>query len=264
MKDILLVDFSWLFVRLFYVNNTNREHIQGTIRYISMLANIFDKAYVILDGKNGSVKKKELLSTYKEGRTDKEEIYCNFKETIETLVTKDNIVICRNNDREADEVIAAIATKFNRTHRITIFSGDKDMLQLAYLPNITIANALKGGKVVKVTRDEILDKFKISKLEDVLKLRVFKGDASDKIKPPIPRFMKKHIDNVISLWVTNDLNENIFNYIIDNIKDEKVKAKLINAKDNIFLNYELMNLNNKAEHASILKNVKRLSKRIDK
>lgn len=263
MNKVILVDFSWLFVRLYYVNNSNKEHIDGTTRYIKALSKMFDKTFIVLDGENGSFKKRELLPSYKEGRSNKEEIYKNLEPTLKKVLEQTNITICRNKNREADEVIAAIAVRLSRKNKVIIFSGDKDMLQLAYLPNISIANTFKNGKVSVLSDNEILSKFNVSKLEDVLKLRVFKGDTSDKIKPPIPRLMKKYIDVILSEWKTNSLTEEIFNNILEHIEDNKLKDKLTEAKENIFTNYKLMNLYDKEEHIDILKHTKQI-KTIDK
>ena len=87
----------------------------------------------------------------------------------------------------------------------------------------------------------------LTEVGDILKFRVFRGDASDKIPPAIPRFPSKIIKELIdNVWKgVTSFNDDIFAdmvlYLYNNNK-EKYSKQLVESFDDVSRNWELMQL----------------------
>jgi hypothetical protein len=103
----------------------------------------------------------------------------------------------------------------------------------------------------------------ITEIGDILKFRVFRGDASDKIPAAIPRFPSKIIKELIdNVWTgVTSFDDNIFTemvmYLYNN-KKEKYSKQLVESFDEINRNWELMQLQF-LPYKDIIKEVVKLS-----
>lgn len=265
IKNIILIDLFNVWHKAMHVCNYDNIYLLSyMINYIKFIykSKQYDEIYLVIDGKDKSTKSS--YAKYKEGRNKREGCY----DTLRTFVSVVSryVTVVRNKDAEGDFVLAKLAMHFlNKNYDVTIFSNDKDFLQLAQF-NIHIADKLLHGKAIILTEEEILMKFKnskkepLDKLQNILKYRVFKGDTSDRISPSVKGLQDKYIREIINLWEGNDLNEDILNSLIDKIKDKKIQQQLINNKKNILRNYKLMNLINVKDE--VLENIKILTPKI--
>lgn len=275
-EKILLVDFMYLWNRIYYAIGQNQggdyyKHMLGIMEKININP-AYSKKYIVLDGINGTQRQKELLPSYKEGRAPKAEVYAKISQFIkECTINYVNLNFIRANNYEADEVIASLAIKFSKKNKkVFIYSGDKDLLQLLVYPNVSVGMKYTGNFQLQPFSEEELQKKMdtisngtINEVGDILKFRVFRGDASDKIPAAIPRFPSKIIKELINnVWTgvtsfNDDLFANMVLYLYNN-KQEKYSKQLVESFDDVNRNWELMQLQF-VPYKEIIKEVVKLS-----
>ena len=110
---------------------------------------------------------------------------------------------------------------------------------------------------------DIISNGTINEVGDILKFRVFRGDASDKIPAAIPRFPSKIIKELIdNVWTgvksfNDDLFASMVLYLYNN-KQEKYSKQLVESFDDVNRNWELMQLQF-VPYKEIIKEVVKLS-----
>ena len=276
MKRIILIDFSWLYNRYYYVAHYNASVSEESIDIRATLERMLlqfltlahrsypsAKIFMALDPATSTLKNKAIFEGYKQNRDKeaKKEVYCFIVDIIKHLVAKlDSEVFFFIKEKlyEADQVIALIAKKFHKNHEIIIYSGDKDLLQLTSYPNVFVADKFEKGHFLIKTDKEIFEKFKNSKGEDfsrisknkrdILKYRSLKGDPSDNLSSVFPRIKDKEIAEVIQeYWVDDQLEELTEERIEDILEDLEgfnpvLAGKLRENKEVWLRNYKIMDL----------------------
>ena len=277
MYDLILVDFSWIYNKYYYVakvkphignkeeRDIGEEVLDMLLRLFKLIRNSYPSSnvFLILDPPTRSIKNFSLFKEYKQNRNkeEKKEVYSPFKFVVEQLYNKldKKFTILRAIGYEADQVIAFLAEKYSNKN-VLIFSGDKDLLQLTYYDNIDISDKYEKGTFLVKTDEEIFNKFKNNKGEDftristnkrdILKYRVLKGDPSDNLPPVFPRIKDSEIVQIIKeYWVDNQeegLSEQRIKDIIEDLNEDnpKLALKLNENKDTWLNNYRIMNLYN--------------------
>jgi len=279
MNTILLIDFSWLYNRYYYVatqrksnntytQNTNTSNTQNTtsdillemfISFFKRISFSFSyKVFIVLDPLLKNTINYSLNHEYK-GNRDKEskkKVYEDLPKLVSNLknILKDDFYFVKSPNYEADQVIAYLAEKYKDDNRVIIYSGDKDLIQLTYYDNVYVSNKYeKGFKIL--TNKDIFEKFKNSKGEDftrisenkkdILKYRVLKGDTSDNLSPVFNRITDKQIKEIINnYWIgygEASINEALIALSKNNIE---LYNKIKDSKNKWILNYKLMNLYN--------------------
>ena len=280
MKNLILIDFSWLYNRYYFVakqNNTDTSitNIPNIVtdmltQFLSIVGDKYSKAKVILalDSPTTSLKNFEIYPEYKQNRDKevKKEVYKEIDFIIARLVKSlDNkrFAFIKAKNYEADQIIAYFVKKYKEESKIIIYSGDKDLLQLTYHKNVRVSNKFKDGRFILMSDEEIFEKFKNNKGEnftrvsenkkDILKYRALKGDSSDNLSPVFPRIKDKEIIQVIQDYWVDDQEEGLSNERIEKILEELVLdnpslAEKLEANKDIWLrNYQIMNLLNVGE-----------------
>ena len=258
MNNLLLIDLNWTYNRFFYVKSQQspQEPQQATnkamLEFLSYIHSTreFDKVFVIVDGAHPRTK--EIYEGYKAGRSDKSQVYAGLKEFCKLASKLPNTVVLQNDQAEADELIAYICYKHYEHACITIYSGDKDLLQLLVYPNVRISSKYEHGKFLIPECKEVLGKFSnsaktksLKTLRHILPYRVLRGDTSDHIPAPIKRLKYDKILTFLRVLDTSPLmNEESFVRAVSSIKefDETFAQQLLEAHDDIFRNYKLMSL----------------------
>lgn len=278
MFKIILIDFSWIYNKYYYVAKSkplrtlkeleSKEHLIPTIRdmflrFFGLIERSYPSAHVflVLDPPLSSTENYALCEDYKQNRNkeEKKRVYENFKEIVGELSLKlsKKFTFIRAIGYEADQVIASLA-ETNRDKKVLIFSGDKDLLQLSYYENVSISEKYEKGSFLLKTDKEIFGKFKNSKGEDftristnkkdILKYRVLKGDTSDNLGPVFPRIKDTEIKSLIRDYWIDDMSEGLtearLNDILDDLKGDnrELAKKLEENKGNWLRNYKMMNL----------------------
>ena len=278
MFDLILIDFSWLYNKYYYVAKVrplhtpkelqSNDYLVPTIRdMVLRFCTLINKSHptanvmLVLDPPLSSTENYSLCEEYKQNRNkeEKKEVYKRFKDIVGQLSQQLNkkFSFVRALGYEADQVIAYLA-ETNQDKNVLIFSGDKDLLQLSYFPNVSISEKYEKGMFLLKTDDEIFKKFKNNKGEDftristnkkdILKYRVLKGDTSDNLSPVFPRIKDTEIVSIIKDYWIDDMSEGlieiIINDIINDIKgDNRELAKKLKENKDVWLrNYKMMNL----------------------
>ena len=181
MKRLVLIDFSWLYNRYFYVASYNAANSEEPVdieailermllQFLGLVHRSYPSAQVLLalDPATSSLKNKAIFEGYKQNRNKetKKEVYRYLVYIIKRLSTKlDSHVFSfvREKAYEADQLLAYMVKKFHKNHEIIIYSGDKDLLQLTSYPNTFIADKFEKGHFLIKTDEEILEDFKLMK-----------------------------------------------------------------------------------------------------
>lgn len=270
MKRILLIDFSWLYNKYYYVakyaisqqkgfdssKGTDEVVLRMLKQFLSIVKNSYrgSKVILALDSPTSTLKNSAIFEGYKQNRDkeEKKEVYKDinsiiqsinkfFTNTVKNSQDSTSFFFVRAKTYEADQVIAHIVSKHSHDHEIFIFSGDKDLIQLTSYPNTFISDKFEKGNFIIKTNTELFSKFKNSKGEDftristnkrdILKYRSLKGDSSDNLSPVFPRIKDKEIIEIIqNYWVDNQEEELSEERINDIIDDIKYDNKLLAEK----------------------------------
>ena len=274
MYDLILIDFSWIYNKYYYVakvrplrEDNSPEAVGETacdmlLQFFRRIGSSYPSARIILalDPPTTTTGNYSLCEDYKQNRNkeEKKEVYSVFKQIVGTLSKKlsNKYAFVRALGFEADQVISYLAEKYQENHNVLIFSGDKDLLQLTYYSNIDISDKFEKGMFLIKTDKEIFGKFKNSKGEDftristnkrdILKYRVLKGDPSDNLKPVFPRIKDTDIVKIIKeYWVDEEALTDIkVDYMIEDIRstNKELAEKLDENREAWLRNYKIMNL----------------------
>ena len=275
---LILVDFSWLYNKYYYVatyNVSSSEELTSKAvkaqllhmltQFLMLIEKSYPKARVMLamDSPTSTLKNFQIFEGYKQNRNkeEKKKVYANLDFIVKELVKVLNpkvFYFIREKLYEADQLLAFMVKKYHEKNEIIIFSGDKDLLQLTSYSNTYSSDKFEKGKFLIKTDEEIFQKFKNSKGEDftrisknkrdILKYRSLKGDTSDNLEAVFPRIKDKEIMNIIQEYWVDDQEENLseerINDIIEDIRgdNEPLANKLEGSKEIWLRNYKIMDL----------------------
>lgn len=275
MKRMILIDFSWLYNKYYYVasystaqNGGAPEEVPGVLlnmlyQFIKLIGKSYpgDKVIMALDSPTRTLKNFQIFEGYKQHRDTeaKKEVYAPLEDTVKQLASLLNpelFYFIRAKQYESDQILAYIVKKYCEKKEIIIYSGDKDLLQLTAYPNVYVADKFEKGAFLIKSDNEIFLKFKNSRgddftristnKKDILKYRVLKGDPSDNLSPVFPRIKDTEIVDIIkNYWIDEEaLTSERINDIIDDLKGDNAKLaeKLSTSVDIWLRNYRIMDL----------------------
>ena len=260
---VMIVDGLNFFIRVFSsvpIVNDNGEHIGGFTGFLKSLGAVIrqfqpTRCIIVFDGKGGSARRKKIHSGYKENRSmstkfnRRDDIFQTVEEEIASmkfqygrlaeylqnlpvsLISIDNI--------EADDVIAYLATNvYNTSKETLIVSDDKDFLQL-------INDQCKVWRPVEkklYAPKEVSDRFGVS-CENYLMYKLFIGDGSDNIQG-VTGVGPKTLQNKLPMLQENRkvTIEEVLDYCEQNKDTAKVFTKILEQKDVLHRNDQLMQL----------------------
>ena len=261
---VLLIDGLNLFFRNFAMLNIVNEHgvhvggLGGFVRSLGTLINAIQPTsmYVIFDGENSSMNRKNVLSEYKAGRHQSRitnwEIFENVGDEhdakIDQIVRLIDYLKCLPvktialDKVEADDIIAHLATTItnnNDNSRAFIVSSDKDFIQLTS-NKICVYRPIEKDYY---TPDTVVEKFGVLP-ENFILYKVLMGDASDKV-PGIKGLGIKKLHKLFP-----ELNERLLT--LDDIleisarkyKENIIYSRVVFEEDSLRKNYQIMDLHN--------------------
>lgn len=188
--------------------------------------------------------RKELNENYKGNREPSEnrtEFWKDYPKIRDLISDIDNIHSLQADRYEADDLMYSGAKICSRLGiECSIFSADKDLLQtLDEYVTIVHKITLSGNEEIKYGSKEYEEKFPVEPCKLPI-YRAFKGDASDNLEPPVKRFPKNLIlDLVDYLYEHHDLK----GYEIKKKSHEKWLTELTKAWPHFLSNYKIMKLN---------------------
>lgn len=271
---VMIVDGLNMFIRVFGAVptlNDDGEHVGGITGFLLSLGSLIRKhnptrVLVVFDGKGGSHRRKKMYSGYKDGRTgltklnrlagyeDLENQQESMKNQFSTLIKYLDLLpldLCYIDYVEADDVMAYAARHiFNK--EVIIISSDKDFLQLVddrisvYLPT--------KKKVMK--SDDVKELYGVPSY-NLLFFRMFDGDKSDNI-PGVKGIGPKTIVNKLQFLQNDKLDMDSLMENVEKMDNEKLKNKILNNKEILELNYNLMQLSDPDISSSIKSNIREI------
>jgi DNA polymerase I len=263
-ERVLLIDGLNLFFRNFAMLNIVNEHgvhvggLGGFVRSLGTLINAIQPTsmYVIFDGENSSMNRKNVLSEYKAGRhlsrITNWEIFDDVGDEhdakVDQIVRLIDYLKCLPiktialDKVEADDIIAHLATTItnnNDNSRAYIVSSDKDFIQLTS-PKIVVYRPIEKDYY---TPDTVVEKFGVLP-ENFILYKVLMGDASDKV-PGIKGLGIKKLHKLFP-----ELNEQVLT--LDDIieisarkyKENIIYSRVVFEEKNLRKNYQIMDLHN--------------------
>lgn len=271
---VMIVDGLNLFIRVFGAVptlNDDGEHVGGVTGFLLSLGALIRKnkptrVLVVFDGKGGSHRRKKMWKGYKEGRTGLTKVnrlagYEDLEDQAESMKRNFNTLIkyleflpidlCYIDHIEADDVMA-YAAKHIFQKEVLIVSSDKDFLQLVddrisvYLPT----------KKKWMGKDDVKELFGVPP-HNLVYYRIFDGDKSDNI-PGVRGIGPKTLVNKLDFLQSNELTLDTLFEKVSQMDDEKLKNKILENKDILQLNYDLMQLSNPIMSSAITSNVRNI------
>lgn len=245
-----MVDGSALLFQSFYgmpnkIKTDNGEYVEAVICFVGILRKVIDMVTpdflcVIFDGEN-KLERKNVDSDYKSNRTDftdADEADNPFAQLdkIKEILDLFNIYNFETTDCEADDYIAGLVKEYDNQLHTIIFSPDKDFYQL--ISNTTNVFHYRGKKSELIDPESFKSKFNFEPqfFADYLSLI---GDKADNISG-VKGVGKITATKLIAEFSTiNNLFKNI-----EKIKNNKLKELIVNNKEKILKNYEIINLFN--------------------
>lgn len=266
--ELLLIDLNYIYNKYYYVASQREGDVHKTCH--SMLLEFFHripsryKIIFCIDGTNPVTK--SIFEEYKMGRPDKSKLYEHYEDFHHILAKEfPTALVLKNDEAEADELIAYFVIE-NRHKKVLVFSGDKDLLQLSTYCDIS--NTFKNGEFIRLSKVDILSKFKYNKEEvikdkkEILAYRVFSGDTSDKIPPAIPRLPWKSKQVLVDLLAPLDeVSEETIQLTVDelfNRGEEVLAEKVLAYMNEIIRNYKLMSLLNVYKKKYVTENIRKV------
>ncbi|MBC8147137.1 MAG: hypothetical protein H8E98_04055 [Bacteroidetes bacterium] len=261
-SKVLIVDGLNLYIRCFVaIPSMNGEgyHVGGITGFLKSLAHAIrqfnpTRCIIVFDGKNGSVRRRKLYPDYKHKSTVSSKynrMYKNdadeaasmkkqFSRLLDYLSTLP-ISIISIDGIEADDTIAYASTEILKDGDIVILSTDRDFLQLVD-KRINVWSPIKK---ILYDIDTIKEEFGVSP-NNFLLYKIFVGDDSDNI-PGIKGVGIKTIEKRFS-FLKQDKQYDIDDIINECILNQNTKIKIyesvINQKEQLLLNKQLMDLKN--------------------
>lgn len=211
--------------------------VYGFLVLLQSLKKKYPAFHFVIAWDKGHQRRKQVYADYKSNRNSFsiDEHVSDIKEIIASL----NISQIEMCGEEADDVIASFVEKNAKNENlIYIYSSDKDLLQLVK-NGLVIVIKPKSGKYPEKYFDEeaVFVQYGVNPI-DFASFQAFRGDSIDNI-PGVPRLPSKVIALLISRYKEP---QKVYNYLdIEKLTDFQQK-KLINHKEQVYINYELTKL----------------------
>ena len=137
---------------------------------------------------------------------------------------------------EADDLVAAIATKHKKANQVIVFSNDRDLWQLVQ-PNVVIMlPATKGDKIEWVGEKEVIARLGVLP-NQVPDYKGLVGDSSDNI-PGVYGIGQKTAGDLLKKYSTI---ENIYRHVGE-VTPDSLREKLVNGYDQAVMSKKLATL----------------------
>lgn len=174
--------------------------------------------------------RKELFEGYQSKRPPLQDDLRPQIQIIKDLVDSAKIARFEKEGFEADDVIGTITSRFKHLDiRILILTGDKDILQLVD-DNVLVVTPQTGMSTIKIYNpEEVQNKFQIDPLQ-IPDYKALAGDSSDNYHAAKGIGPKTATKLLHQFQTIEKLYENI-----NQLENEKVKAILMESKENVIL-----------------------------
>jgi DNA polymerase-1 len=192
-----------------------------------------DCCAVALDSKTPTFRD-EMYPAYKAHRVELDEEMKQQLPHFEPLIAAFDISGLRVDGVEADDLIASLVKTYKNSHRITIVSSDKDLMQLL--------DDAAGVCMLDTMKDNVIDEVAVQQKfgvgpDKVIHVQALIGDSSDNV-PGVPGIGPKTAAQLIGEFETL---ENLLIHI-NNVARPKLQQSLTQHADNARLSLQLVTL----------------------
>ncbi len=244
MNKILLIDGHSILNRAFYglpdLTNSAGKHTNAVLGFLNIIFKLMEEekpthmcvAFDVHEPTFRHIAYPEYKGTRKSMPEELREQVPLLKEVLNSM----NITIIERGGYEADDIIGTLSRAAEKQgYRVSIISGDRDLLQLA-TDNILIRipKTKMAGTIIEDYYDkDVFEKYQVSPVE-FIDLKGLMGDPSDNI-PGVPGIGEKTATKIIMEYKTI---ENAYAHI-DEIKPNKARENLSAYYDQAILSKEL-------------------------
>ncbi|WP_188206390.1 DNA polymerase I [Alkalibacillus aidingensis] len=244
--DLILIDGNSILYRSFFalplLSNDQGVYTNAVFGFTKMLLKVLkenDPSHVLVAFDAGKTTfRHETYKEYKGGRQKTPPELSEQFPIMRELLDAFGVKYYELDQYEADDIIGTIAKQANESNlKTTIYSGDKDLLQLAS-EHTTVSLTRKGiSEIEEYTPSSLKDRMEISQ-DQIIDLKALMGDKSDNI-PGVPGVGEKTAIKLLKQFGTL---ENIYENI-DDVSGKKLKENLIAHKDDALMSKELVTIN---------------------
>ncbi|MET3682619.1 DNA polymerase-1 [Alkalibacillus flavidus] len=244
-KELVLIDGNSILYRSFFalplLSNEQGVHTNAVFGFTKMLLKVFedhDPSHILVAFDAGKTTfRHETYQEYKGGRQKTPPELSEQFPIVREVLDAFGVKYYELDQYEADDIIGTIVKEAdNAGHPTTVYSGDKDLLQLAS-NNTQVSLTRKGvSEIETYTPETIQDKMGISK-EQIIDLKALMGDQSDNI-PGVPGVGEKTAVKLINQFGTV---ESIYDNL-DNVSGKKLKEKLEANHDEAIMSKQLVTI----------------------
>ena len=240
MKKILLIDGNSIMNRGYYglpeMTNSKGLHTNGILGFLNIVFKIIDEekpdnmavAFDLHAPTFRHLKFEAYKGTRKSMDPELREQFPVIKDLLRTM----GITIIEKEGIEADDIIGTLSVNSEKEgFKVTVLSGDRDLLQLATDKVLIRIPKTKGGKttIEDYYEKDVIETYKVTPKE-FIDLKGLMGDSSDNI-PGVPKIGPKSAEGLITEYHSID---NIYKNI-DSLKEGAMKKNLIEYKDQAYL-----------------------------
>ena len=256
MQHLIIIDGLNFFFRAYHavrpLNRSDGLPTNALYGFTQMLLKVVkdlkpDLCAVALDSK-GDTFRSELYPEYKANRKEVDEEMLQQFPYFDPLIRSFDIPEIRMEGFEADDIIASLVAQHKDTHKITIVSSDKDLMQLIG-DNVTMYDTMKpapdGSKGQEISYAEVEKKFNVTP-DKVIEVQALIGDSSDNI-PGVPSIGPKNAATLINEFGSVD---ELYRRLDEDpacIAREKLRQTLLENREQALLSKQLVTLKNDLE-----------------
>lgn len=247
MEKLVLIDGNSLSFRAFFalplLTNKAGVYTNAIYGFTMILDKIIKEEepthFMVAFDAGKTTFRNKMYSEYKGGREKTPDELRSQLQYIRQLVESYHIKHYELENYEADDIIGTLSKQADEKNLKTIIiTGDRDLTQLAS-ENVTIYYTKKGvTDIDHYTPEFISEKYDGLEPKQIIEMKGLMGDKSDNI-PGVPGIGEK---TAIKLLKQYDTVDGVYNNI-DELKQSKMKEKLIDNEDNAKLSKELATIN---------------------
>lgn len=240
MNKLLLVDGNSILNRAFYglpdLTTSEGLHTNAVLGFLNIVLKVLEEEKathlcVAFDVKQKTFRH-EMFEEYKGTRKSMPDELREQVPLIKDILTKMNITICEKDGYEADDILGTLSRVANKEgYKVTVLSGDRDLLQLATEDILIRIPKTKAGKttIEDYYAKDVEELYGVTPLV-FIDMKGLMGDSSDNI-PGVPGIGEK---TASKLLIEYGSMEGLYDNI-DSLKKSKMKENLINYKEQAFM-----------------------------
>lgn len=243
-KKIVLIDGHSILNRAFYglpdMTTSKGEHTNAVLGFINIMHKIIDEEKpdyltVAFDTHHPTFRH-EMFTDYKGTRKGMPDELREQVPLMKEVLKAMNIAVIEKPGFEADDVLGTLATRAEKEgYRVSVVSGDRDLLQLASDKIMIRIPKTKrtGTEIEDYLLKDVVERYKVTP-KQFIDLKGLMGDSSDNI-PGVPGVGEKTATKLIDQYKSM---ENLYEHI-EELPSSKVNTSLRENRELAFLSREL-------------------------